>query len=151
MQLTRYTDYGIRILMYVAAQPQRETLFRIAEVTTVFELSSNHVAKIIHHLGKLGYIQTIRGKSGGFKLAVKPAEINLGKLVGELEPSLAPVNCTEPYCRFTPACSLKGILAKAVAAYMEVLNQCSLADIVKNSDELMETLPDLSISVLELN
>ncbi|WP_144211794.1 Rrf2 family transcriptional regulator [Shewanella donghaensis] len=151
MQLTRYTDYGIRILMYTAAQPKRETLFRIAEVTDVFELSSNHVAKIIHHLGKLGYIQTIRGKSGGFRLAVKPSDINLGKLVGELEPSLAPVNCSEPYCRFTPACSLKGILGRAVEAYMAVLNECTLADIVVNADELLKTLPDTSISILELN
>ncbi|MBR9728575.1 Rrf2 family transcriptional regulator [Shewanella intestini] len=150
MKLTRYTDFGIRILMYVAMQPEREVLFRISEVTEVFELSSNHVAKIIHHLGKLGYIQTIRGKSGGFKLAVEASEINLGTLVGQLENSLAPIDCNEPRCRFTSACAFKGILGKALAAYMAVLAQYTLADIVANKEELISTLSDLSIPVLEV-
>ncbi|NKF52119.1 Rrf2 family transcriptional regulator [Shewanella sp. WXL01] len=150
MKLTRYTDYGIRILMYVAMQHEREKLFRIAEVTEVFTLSSNHVAKIIHHLGKLGYINTIRGKSGGFKLAVLPSEINLGQLIRELENSLAPIDCDEPKCRFTSVCAFKGILGKAVAAYLAVLDEYTLADIVVNKSELMSTLSDLAIPVLTL-
>ncbi|MGZ9899955.1 Rrf2 family transcriptional regulator [Shewanella gaetbuli] len=150
MQLTRYTDYGIRILMYLAVQPERESLFRIAEVTEVFSLSANHVAKIIHQMGKLGYIQTIRGKSGGFKLAKKPSEINVGSLVRQLEHSLSPVNCDQPACRFTSACNLKGVLAKAVSAYLAVLDEYTLADIVSNKEELVRTLPDLSIAVFDV-
>ena len=84
MQLTRYTDFGIRILMYLAVQSERETLFRIAEVTSVFDLSSNHVAKIIHQLGKMGYLQTVRGKSGGFRLAKPADEVVIGQLVRRL-------------------------------------------------------------------
>ncbi|MDD8060654.1 MULTISPECIES: Rrf2 family transcriptional regulator [Shewanella] len=151
MQLTRYTDFGIRILMYLAVQPERENLFRIAEVTSVFDLSSNHVAKIVHQLGRLGYLHTIRGKSGGFKLAKTASELNLGQLVRDLEHSLAPIDCESPYCRFTPICKLRGVLAQAVSAYLAVLDQYTLADIVANKDDLLASLPDLSISVLQLD
>ncbi|MBB1318463.1 Rrf2 family transcriptional regulator [Shewanella sp. SR43-4] len=150
MQLTRYTDFGIRILMYLAVQSERETLFRIAEVTSVFDLSSNHVAKIIHQLGKMGYLQTVRGKSGGFRLAKPADEVLIGQLVRDLEHSLAPIDCESPYCRFTPICRLKGVLAQAVSAYLVVLDQYTLADIVANKSEILATLPDLSISVLQV-
>ncbi|BCV38704.1 MULTISPECIES: Rrf2 family transcriptional regulator [Shewanella] len=150
MQLTRYTDFGIRTLMYLAIQPERETLFRIAEITEVFDLSPNHVSKIVHHLGKLGYLQTIRGKSGGFRLGMTPELINVGELVRALENSLAPIDCSKPYCRLTPACQLKGVLAQAVDAYLAVLDRYTLADIVSNQQELRALLPDLEIPVLQL-
>ncbi|GGZ47505.1 MULTISPECIES: Rrf2 family transcriptional regulator [Shewanella] len=150
MQLTRYTDFGIRTLMYLAIQPERETLFRIAEITEVFDLSPNHVSKIVHHLGKLGYLQTIRGKSGGFRLGMAPEKINVGELVRALENSLAPIDCSKPYCRLTPACQLKGVLAQAVDAYLAVLDRYTLADIVSNQQELRALLPDLEIPVLQL-
>jgi len=150
MQLTRYTDYGIRILMYMAVQQDRQELFRIAEVTKVFELSPNHVSKIIHHLGKSGYLQTVRGKAGGFRLARPSAEINLGQLVRTLEHSLAPVDCAKPYCILTPACQLRDVLGQAVAAYLGVLDGYNLADIVSNGPELLKLLPDPAISILQL-
>ncbi len=136
--------------MYLAIQPERETLFRIAEITEVFDLSPNHVSKIVHHLGKLGYLQTIRGKSGGFCLGMAPEKINVGELVRALENSLAPIDCSKPYCRLTPACQLKGVLAQAVNAYLAVLDRYTLADIVSNQQELRALLPDLEISVLQL-
>lgn len=136
--------------MYLAIQPERETLFRIAEITEVFDLSPNHVSKIVHHLGKLGYLQTIRGKSGGFRLGMAPEKINVGELVRALENSLAPIDCSKPYCRLTPACQLKGVLAKAVNAYLAVLDRYTLADIVSNQQELRALLPDLEIPVLQL-
>ncbi|MCG9723152.1 Rrf2 family transcriptional regulator [Shewanella sp. Isolate7] len=150
MQLTRYTDFGIRTLMYLALSPERETLFRIAEVTEVFDLSANHVSKIVHHLGKEGYLQTVRGKAGGFKLGKPADQINIGVLVRTLENSLSPIDCSKPYCRFSPACQLKGVLAEAVDAYLAVLDKYSLADVVSNRDDLKALLPDLSIPVLEL-
>lgn len=136
--------------MYLAIQPERETLFRIAEITEVFNLSPNHVSKIVHHLGKLGYLQTIRGKSGGFRLGMTPEKINVGELVRALENSLAPIDCSKPYCRLTPACQLKGVLAQAVNAYLAVLDRYTLADIVSNQQELRALLPDLEIPVLQL-
>lgn len=150
MQLTRYTDFGIRTLMYLAIQPDRETLFRISEITEVFDLSPNHVSKIVHHLGKLGYLETIRGKSGGFRLGKSPKDINVGELVRVLENSLAPIDCSKPYCRLSPACQLKGVLGDAVAAYLAVIDAYSLYDIVSNRDELKQLLPELSIPVLQI-
>lgn len=150
MQLTRYTDFGIRTLMYLAVQPERTQLFRIAEITAVFDLSPNHVSKIVHQLGKQGYLETLRGKSGGFRLGKPASEINLGQLVRALENSLAPINCEKPYCRLTPACQLRSVLAKAVDAYLAVLDEYTLQDIVSNQADLLKTLPDLSISVLQL-
>ncbi len=151
MQLTHYTDFGIRTLMYMAIQPDRVTLFRISEITQAFDLSVNHVSKIVHHLGKLGYLETIRGKSGGFRFGKSPKEINIGQLVRVLENSLAPIDCSKPYCHFTPSCQLRGVLAEAVTAYLAVLDQYSLLDIVSNNQELANLLSDLSIPVLELN
>jgi Rrf2 family transcriptional regulator, nitric oxide-sensitive transcriptional repressor len=151
MQLTRYTDYGIRILMYLAIQAERTELFRIGEITDVFDLSANHVAKIVNHLGKLGYLKTIRGKHGGFKLVTSASDINLGTLVRQLENSLVQVNCAEPYCRFTPVCNLKSMLAKALSAYLAVLDSYYLSDVIDNSDKLLESLADPTISILSLN
>lgn len=151
MQLTRYTDFGVRTLMYLAVQPERSSLFRIAEITEVFDLSPNHVSKIVHHLGKLGYLETVRGKMGGFRLGKPASDINLGKLIRALENSLAPIDCSKPYCRFTPACQLKGVLARAVEAYLSVLDQYSLQDIVSNRKELLALLPDMSVSVITLD
>ncbi|MFQ6372348.1 Rrf2 family transcriptional regulator [Shewanella sp. YIC-542] len=149
MQLTRYTDFGVRTLMYLAMQPDRESLFRIAEITDVFDLSSNHVSKIVHHLGKLGYLQTVRGKCGGFRLGMAPEEINIGQLVRALEHSLAPVDCGKPYCRFAPACKLQGVLGRAVKAYLAVLDQYTLADVVSNRDDLLALLPEYSLAVID--
>ncbi|WP_028766641.1 Rrf2 family transcriptional regulator [Shewanella fidelis] len=149
MQLTRYTDYGLRTLMYLALNSERESLFRISEITEVFDLSANHISKVVHHLGKLGYLQTVRGKSGGFKLAKSASEINIGQVVRSLENSLAPIDCTKPYCLFTPACKLKGVLGEAVNAYLAVLDGYTLEMIVANKPELKALLPDLSIPILQ--
>jgi len=149
MQLTRYTDFGLRTLMYLALYPDRKTLFRISEITEVFDLSVNHISKVVHHLGKLGYLKTVRGKSGGFKLAVPATDINVGAVVRALESSLSPIDCSKSECRFTPACKLKGVLAEAVNAYLAVLDGYTLAMIVSNNKELKSLLPDLSIPILQ--
>ncbi len=148
MQLTRYTDYGLRTLMYLALNSERESLFRISEITEVFDLSANHISKVVHHLGKLGYLQTVRGKSGGFRLAKPASEINIGQVVRSLENSLAPIDCSKPYCLLTPACQLKGVLGEAVNAYLAVLDAYTLDMIVVNKQELKSLLPDITIKIL---
>ncbi|MGI2258698.1 Rrf2 family transcriptional regulator [Shewanella sp. GXUN23E] len=151
MQLTRYTDYGLRTLMYVAMQPERTQLFRIAEITEVFDLSANHVSKVVHHLGKLGYLETIRGKSGGFRLGIPAHKINIGTVVRQLENSLAPIDCQKPYCIFTPACQLKGVLSEAVNAYLGVLDKYNLQDVVSNSEQMRALLPGIPVKVVLQN
>lgn len=149
MQLTRYTDYGIRTLMYLAVQPKREKLFRIAEITEVFDFSANHVSKIVHHMGKLGYLDTMRGKSGGFRLGKDASDINIGKLVRELENSLNPIDCERPHCRFAPVCKLKIILNEAIDAYLATLDKFTLSDIVSNQSQLVELLPQDFINLVD--
>ncbi len=140
MQLTRYTDYGLRILTYLALLPERERA-SVAEISEVYGLSRNHVNKIVHQLGRSRLIDTRRGKGGGFSLAVAPAEVNLGQVVRLLENSLQVIDCNQPPCRIAPACRLKGILAEATAAFLATLDAYTLEDLVSsNSRELVQIL-----------
>ncbi|MRI32895.1 BadM/Rrf2 family transcriptional regulator [Endozoicomonas sp. OPT23] len=139
MKLTKHTDYALRILIYSSLQP-KERLLSIQEVTDVYELSRNHVMKIVQKLGQEGYLTTIRGKGGGFHLGRKPEDINLGELISKLEPSMKLVNCKEPVCRISPACRLQSVLSEAMSSFQEVLNSYTLADLVDNRDELSNLL-----------
>ena len=130
MQLTRFTDYGLRTLIYLCALPS-ERLASIDEVCEAFDLSRNHVTKIVHKLGTEGYITTLRGKGGGIRLALPPATINLGDVVRSLEPNMLPVNCYEPHqCTLLPACDLKHIFSEAMEAFMNELDKHTLEDLV---------------------
>jgi len=129
MQLTRYTDYSLRVLMYLAVHPER--LATITEISTAYDISRNHLVKVVHELGTLGFIQTQRGKQGGIRLAHTPADINVGEVVRKVEKNLNIVNCTEPKCPILPACDLRGILFQARDAFMAVLDDYTLADLIK--------------------
>ena len=139
MKLTRQTDYALRILMYAALQPQNY-LLSIQEVTDVYGMSRNHVMKIVQKLGKEGYLNTIRGKGGGFCIGKKPEEINLKELVVLMEMTITPVECERPICRIFPSCRLKDVLADAMSAFMQVLSNYTLADLVSNRQALSELL-----------
>ena len=139
MKLTKHTDYALRILMYTALQPEGR-LLSIQEVTDAYDLSRNHVMKIVQKLGREGYLTTVRGKGGGFTLA-KPAQaINLGELVRCMETTMKVVECDRPLCRLSPQCELKGVLAEAAAAFMAVLNRYTLADLLGNRHDLIRLL-----------
>ena len=140
MQLTSYTDYALRTLIYLALREEGGTVTQVSES---FKISRNHLVKVAHHLGQLGYIQTTRGKSGGMKLAMDPAEINIGEVVRKVEPNFTLVECFREdggECVITPACALKGALARAEMAFMGVLREYTLADVVANGDELAQLL-----------
>jgi Rrf2 family nitric oxide-sensitive transcriptional repressor len=92
--------------------------------------------KIVQRLGQEGYLSTVRGKGGGFQIGRKPEEVNLGELVRMMESTIVLVDCEEPICRISPSCRLKGILADAMAAFMGVLDQYTLADLIENRQEL---------------
>lgn len=139
MQLTRYTDYGLRVLMYLAAKKDAAT---VSEIATRFGISRNHLVKVAHRLGQLGYIETARGKAGGLRLAHTPEAINVASVVRDLEPNFTLVECfsTHGQCPITPACALRGVLAKAHEAFMEALAAHTIADLTRNGDELMRLL-----------
>lgn len=139
MKLNKQTDYALRILMYAAVAADSE-LLSIQRVTDTYSLSRNHVMKIVHKLGQLGYLKTLRGKGGGFKLGRAPASINLGLLIRKLESSLVLVDCNQPPCRLSPNCQLKRVLAEAMTAFLAVLDQYTLVDLVANRGQLVELL-----------
>ncbi|MCE5308052.1 MAG: Rrf2 family transcriptional regulator [Acidobacteriales bacterium] len=142
MRLTAYTDYSLRVLIYLGLQQGR--LATISEISDTYGLSANHLMKIIHNLGKLGYINTVRGRAGGMKLAGKPEELNLGQLVRQVESDFAIVDCLEPGhrrdCVIAPACRLQLVFDKAVQGFLGVLDSYTLADLLQNETRLKSLL-----------
>ena len=136
MQLTSFTDYGLRALIYMASLPEGR-MTSISEVTDVYGVSRNHMVKIINQLSRAGYVTAVRGKNGGIRLG-KPA-IRIGDVVRELEP-LSLVNCSSEFCHITPACRLKQALSKAVQSFLTELDNYTLADLVEENQPLYKLL-----------
>ncbi|WP_428908579.1 RrF2 family transcriptional regulator [Niallia sp. Krafla_26] len=142
MRLTNYTDYSLRVLIYLALKDQNE-LGTIREIAENYQISKNHLMKIIHDLGKLGYIETIRGRYGGIKLAMDPKDINIGEVVSKTEEDFHIVECfnhEKNYCVITPSCKLKHILHEALQAFIHVLKKYTLEDLTQNKDDLRQLL-----------
>jgi Rrf2 family nitric oxide-sensitive transcriptional repressor len=132
MRLTLHTDYALRVLMHVALK--NEALATIPEIAGAFDISRGHVMKVVHQLGQAGYLETIRGKGGGLRLARAPDRINLGAVVRTMENELGVVGCLqgpEGYCRLESGCVLRGALGEATAAFLAVLDGYTLADLVR--------------------
>ncbi|HJS87313.1 MAG TPA: Rrf2 family transcriptional regulator [Acetobacteraceae bacterium] len=137
MRLTVYTDYSLRMLMYLAVKG--DGLPTIAEVADAYGISKAHLTKVAHQLGLLGYVETVRGKGGGLRLARAAERISLGEVVRRTEPDLALAPCFEPVhvpCPIVPACGLRGALYEARQAFLVVLDRYSLADLVRRRAEL---------------
>lgn len=131
MQLRTYSDFSIRVLMYAALHnPGRVTVDEVAEA---FAISRHHLVKVVHDLGRNGYLDTHRGLGGGFNLARRPEEIRLGDIVRLGEATETVIGCTDKknqQCRLFPVCRLKGALDEAARAFFAVLDRYSLADLV---------------------
>lgn len=142
MRITSYSDYALRVLIYLAADPDRKTT--IGEIAGTFDISKNHLMKVVHQLSRLGYIESVRGKNGGLRLQRPPTEINLGVLFRQTETDLSLVECFSENntCRITPMCELKHILAEAQQAFIDTLERYSLADLVisRHQPELVRLL-----------
>ncbi|GAA0843176.1 MULTISPECIES: RrF2 family transcriptional regulator [Marinobacter] len=132
MHITRYTDYSLRVLIYLSAQGDR--LATIQEIADSYDISKNHLMKVVHQLNKKGYIETIRGKKGGMRLHMAPEDINVGILVRETEQDLSIVECfsSKNACKITPVCGLKSMFNEALKAFLEVLDQYTLADVIQD-------------------
>lgn len=141
MQLTRYTDFSLRVLMYLAVHPDR--LSTITEISQAYDISRNHLVKVVHELGGLGYIYTQRGKQGGIRLARASDDINVGSVVRHVE-KINIVNCSEPRCPILPACNLKHALDRARDAFLEELDRYTLTDLVANREKELAHLLDRS-------
>jgi Rrf2 family nitric oxide-sensitive transcriptional repressor len=141
MKLTSFTDYSLRVLIYLAADPRRRTI--ISEISTSFAISENHLTKVVHFLAKHGWVSTVRGKGGGLMLAKAPASIGLGDVVRDTEGAAMPAECfalDEGNCAISQYCRLRGVLGEAVDAFYAVLDRYTLADITRNRQLLSQVL-----------
>ncbi len=135
MQLTIFTDYGLRSLMFLAAHTDR--LCSVREIADHYGISYNHLVKVVHRLSQLGYVHSVKGKGGGIKLAGDAKTLSLGDLVKDLEPNMDIVECFNRdtnTCRVSGSCQLKHYLFDAKKAFIASLNCRTLADTVKNAD-----------------
>lgn len=138
MQLTSFTDYGLRALIYMASLPEGR-MTSISEVTDVYGVSRNHMVKIINQLSRAGFVTAIRGKKWRIRLGKAANTIRIGDVVRELEP-LSLVNCSSEFCHITPACRLKQALSKAVQSFLTELDNYTLADLVEENQPLYKLL-----------
>jgi Rrf2 family nitric oxide-sensitive transcriptional repressor len=140
MQLTRYTDYALRVLMYLGVRGER--LATITKIAECYDISRNHVMKVVYDLGRLGYIETIRGRNGGIRLRVAPELINVGTMIRHMENGFALVECfgTNNQCRLTPVCALSGAVGEALAAFFNVLDGYTLADLLEPRARIVHQL-----------
>ncbi|MDY7116213.1 Rrf2 family transcriptional regulator [Halomonas sp. SSL-5] len=130
MHLTRFTDYSLRVLLYLAMKGERRST--ITEIAERFDISRNHLMKVVQDLSHQGYITSIRGKNGGLLLRREPDTIVLGELVRLTERDLTLVECfgDDNECVITPACQLKHILMEALEAFLGVLDGYTLEDLL---------------------
>ena len=130
MRLTTMTDYALRLLMYVAHRPER--LCTIAEVARAYGVSEAHLMKITHQLALAGFIETVRGKGGGMRLAREPALVNLGEVVRAMEPDFSLVECfaSDNSCVLTGHCRLAGAISGALDAFLGHLDRYTLGDLI---------------------
>lgn len=131
MRLTTFTDYSLRVLMYVAAHPEGRAT--IAEIASSYAISEHHLTKVVHFLGKEGYLENLRGRGGGLRLARPPEEIRLGDVVRHTEERIDLVECFDtraPRCRIAPVCGLRDVLEQALAAFFRELDAHHLGDLV---------------------
>ncbi len=126
MKLSLYTDYSLRVLLYLGTHSGRRVT--MAEIADGYGISREHLRKVVHLLGKLGYIETHRGKGGGFVLGMDAASINIGDVVEATEPRQAVVDCAP--CILVSACTLQSVLREAENAFYSVLNGYSLSDLL---------------------
>jgi Rrf2 family nitric oxide-sensitive transcriptional repressor len=141
MRLTTFTDYSLRVLIYVAVHPDGRST--IGEIARAYKISEHHLTKVVHFLGKEGYLANVRGRGGGLRLARSPAEINVGEVVRLAEGGDVPAECFEGganTCAITPACKLKFAMAEAVEAFYKTLRRFTLEDVVRNRRALATLL-----------
>ncbi len=135
MRLSSFSDFSLRVLIYLSSNTDR--LVTISEIAQAYDISENHLMKVVHHLGKTGYLETLRGKSGGIRLAKAPADIVIGAVIRQTESDLNLVECfSNNNCRITQVCRLRSVFEEALEAMWLVLDGYTLADVLDPSLDL---------------
>lgn len=141
MQLTQYTDYALRILIALGLNAGDK--LTVTDIASAYGISRNHLVKVVARLAEAGYVETLRGKGGGMRLARAPREIGLGAVVRDMEAELGVVEClTEEggHCVIAPACKLKGVLHAATGAFLDALDQHTLEDVLRQPQPVARLL-----------
>ena len=141
MQITYYTDYSLRVLMYLAIR--RDRIANISEIAECYGISRNHLVKVVHNLARGGFIKSYRGKGGGIELARDLKEINIGDVVRCTEGPLKPVECFDVErnrCVIANVCGLADVIAEACNSFFATLDRYTLADLVRRRERLSKVL-----------
>ncbi|WP_127145386.1 RrF2 family transcriptional regulator [Pelagibacterium montanilacus] len=137
MRLTLHTDYALRVMIYLAGHHDR--LCSVSEISGFYKISHNHLTKVAHKLVRAGFVTSVRGRTGGLRLA-RPAEaIIVGAIVREMEDGFELVDCSG--CKIAFGCGLRGLLGRATAAFLAVLDECSLATLAHDPTLFGDILP----------
>jgi Rrf2 family transcriptional regulator, nitric oxide-sensitive transcriptional repressor len=139
MRLTTFSDYALRVMMYLGLKHGQ--LATIADIAQAYRISENHLTKVVHHLAQQGYVETVRGKGGGLRLARSPLTLNIGEMIRncEGEAGLLPCLDDQDTCRIQPSCKLTGILREAQLAMYAVLDRYTLSGLL-NEQALLEQI-----------
>ena len=131
MQLTLHSEYALRVLLYLGAQPGR--FCRTREISDAYGISKNHLVRVVQTLGAHGYVKLVPGRGGGILMGKEPHLIRLGDVVRDAEPDMRLAECFDrrnDRCVLTPVCSLKPVLNEALNAFLASLNRYTLADLL---------------------
>jgi Rrf2 family transcriptional regulator, nitric oxide-sensitive transcriptional repressor len=143
VHLTQFSDYSLRLAIYLACHPDK--LVSADEISQAFGISRHHLVKVVHTLTELGVVAAQRGRGGGMRLAMRPSQINVGWLIRQAEPHFNLVECFDPdtnTCPIAPACGLKGALRRAQQAFLGVLDEYSLDQLLTRRSDLVILLDD---------
>jgi Rrf2 family nitric oxide-sensitive transcriptional repressor len=147
VHLTLHTDFALRVLIQVGLNDGKLTT--IKEIAQTFDISKAHLMKVVNDLGQKGYLDTVRGRNGGIRLMRDPRDINIGQVVRDTETQLGVIGCLEHkgYCPIQRVCVLRGVLSKATDAFLAVLDDHTLADLIKPRRVLSSLLFDRHLSL----
>jgi Rrf2 family nitric oxide-sensitive transcriptional repressor len=129
MRITRFSDIGLRVLIYLAGADKHRALVTVAEIAAQFDLPANHLVKVVGHLARAGWIRSSRGRNGGLLLVADPSTLHLGKVLRELEGDAELVDCEGQQCRLSKHCVLRSAMAAGLHAFYDAMDQYTLADV----------------------
>ena len=140
MELSRFSDYSLRVLIYAAASENEK--ITLSELANAYRISQNHLVKIVHFLGKEGYLANSRGRSGGIRLGKKPQDVRVGEVIRKTETHWDLAECFNAgnQCKLSPSCRLKGVFEEARNAFLDVLDHYTLEDLVQSSKPIIRLL-----------
>ncbi|MGA2703315.1 MAG: Rrf2 family transcriptional regulator [Isosphaeraceae bacterium] len=143
MHLTQFSDYSMRVVLYLGCHPRK--FVTVDEISRAYGISRHHLVKVVQTLTDLGVVEAQRGRGGGMRLAKRPSEINVGWLIRRTEPHFDLVECFDPEantCPIAPACGLKMALHRAGQAFLDVLDEYSLDQLLTRRSDLVTLLDD---------